>query len=115
MRTQNPDPSETQLIWIYFTCATACGCMGGGPEVTGVEQLSGTMEGSGMYGLRGRRPSKLFWATAEGATAAALTVGSGADVSADVCEITVPAGPTEGPTTPGFCWATLNSFSTLIC
>ena len=36
----------------------------------------------------------------------AATVVSGADVSgsADVCEITVPAGPiTEGPTTPGFC------------
>ena len=41
--------------------------MGGGPEVTGVEQLSGTMEGAGMYGFRGRGPSKLFWATAEGA------------------------------------------------
>ena len=42
------------------TCVVNCGCMGGGQEVTGVEQLSGTMEGSGMYGLRGRRPSKLF-------------------------------------------------------
>ena len=41
--------------------------MGGGPEVTGVEQLSGTMEGAGMYGFCGRGPSKLFWATAEGA------------------------------------------------
>ena len=48
--------------------------MGGGPQVTGVEQLSGTMEGSGMYGLRGRRPSELFWATAEGAVVGAAVL-----------------------------------------
>ena len=53
-------PTTTMEGEVETACAAGCGCIGGGPEVTGVEQLSGTMEGSGMYGLRGRRPSKLF-------------------------------------------------------